>query len=357
MIMDRSYQKLPRCPLPVIFLDTHVISNMAKWKAGKKLDKLTEDRGKTLYERIHYLVRAKKIICPEIPTWQEEYRLDTRIREICEKVVVKLSKGISFRYPLAIEDSQIQLAMKAYVDGVDSVDYSKQWLLMYYRDPIKQLLDDLPFVVRFSGAEKLESNGQVRERKKRLKDKLADIKKADAERTPTFDEKLQEEYVGYVRGIVGLGFKLVDKYLKAEDVTIADTMNSLGFGMRLAFWARAGGKPGDTEGLMRFYASDHLKSVPNVEISAKLWAGFAVHLKGAKPKGSDSTDIRMIAAVLPYADLLILDKTMTDLTRDRLMLHEKYGAKIFSFADFEALCAELDRIDKGESPLREFFGG
>lgn len=353
MIMDRSYQRLPRCPLPVIFLDTHVISNMAKWKVGKKLDKLTEDRAKTLYERIHYLVRAKKMICPEIPTWQEEYRLNTRIRDICEKVVVRLSKGISFKSPLAIEDSQIQLAMKAYVDGADSVDYSKQWFLMYYRDPVEQLLE--PFVVQFSRADKPQNNDQVRGRKTRLRDELADIKTADAQRTPTFDEKLQEEYVGYVRGILGPAFKLFEKCLKGDDVTIEDIMNSMGLGIRLALWERLGGKPDHINGLMRFYASDHLKSVPNVEISAKLWAGFAVHLKGAKPKGSDSTDIRMIAAVLPYADLLILDKTMTDLTRDRLMLHEKYGAKIFSFADFEALCAELDRIDENESPLKEFL--
>lgn len=350
MVEKRNHKDLPRCPLPVIFLDTNIISNIAKWKMGKELDQVNLHRAKTVYDCIYKLVKAKKIICPEVPTSQEEYRLDSRIDEACEEVVVTLARGISFKGSSGVEDSQIQLAMKAYVEHAGSVDYSKEWLLMYRRDPIKQLLDNFPFIIRFNSVRAIESNDQIRERKKDLKDKLIEIKEADANRTPSFEEKLEEEYAGYIRGVLRLGFKPYERYIKGEDVTFEDTMGSLTLGIPLVLWNNLGGKPDGIKGLLQFYCSDYLKSVPIVEITAKLWAGLAVYLKNAKPKQSDANDIRMIATVLPYADILVLDKTMTNLVRDKLHLHEKYNAKIYNLSEFDALLAELHRIEETECP-------
>jgi hypothetical protein len=327
------YENLPRCPLPVIFLDTYIISNIAKWKMGKELDQVNMHRAKNLFECLYQLVKAKKIICPKIQISQDEYRLDSRINEACEKVVVALSQGISFKGSQGVKDSQIQLAMKAYVEKDSPVDYSKEWLLMYQRDPIKQLLDNKPFRVRFNSVKTFESNEQIRERKENLKDELEEIKKADSNRTPSFEEKLEEEYIGYIRGIRRLGLEPLTKYL----------------------WERLGGKPEGVKGLIKFYHSEYLRSVPRVEITAKLWAGLAVYLKNAKPKQSDSNDIKMISTVLPYANLVVLDSTMTYLVRDKLHLHEKYNAKIYKLSEFDQPLAELQNIENKESPLKEFL--
>jgi len=353
MAEKTDYKNLPRCPVPVIVLDTNVISNIAKWKMGKKLDQVTLHRAETLFQCLWGLVRAKKIICPRIHISQVEYRLDSRIDESCEDVVIALSQGISFRGSQEVEDSQIWLAMKAYVEHACSVDYSKEWPLMFRRDPIKQLLDSRPFVVRFSSAKALGSNEQIRERKEDLKDELVEIKEADSNRTPSFEEKLEEEYDGYIRGILGLGDKPVEKHLKGEDITFEDKMASLRLGIPLAYWNRLGGKPDGIRGLLQFYGSDYLRSVPIVEITAKLWAALAVYLKNAKPKQSDANDIRMIATVLPYADLLVIDTTMTDLVRDKLHLHAEYNVKIYKIREFDGLLTELHRIEQTESPLKE----
>lgn len=355
MVKKKHYKNLPRCPLPVIFLDTYIISNIAKWKMGKELDQVNLHRAKTLYDCIYQLVNAKKIICPEVPTSQEEYRLDSRIDEACEKVIVDLSQGISFRHPQGVEDSQIQLAMKAFVEKTGPVDYPREWLYMYQHDPIEQLLDNHPYVYRSNWAKAFETNQQIRVRKEALKDELTEIKTADVTRTPSFEEKLEEEYIGFIRGVLRLGTKPHEKYLKGEDATFEDMMGTLTLGIHLTSWESVGGKPDSITGLLQFYRSDYLKSVPRVEITAKLWAALAVHLKNAKPKQSDSNDIRIISTAMPYADLLLLDTTMTDLVRDKLRLHEKYNAKIYKLSEFDQLLAELQNIENKESPLKEFL--
>jgi hypothetical protein len=257
-----------------------------------------------------------------------------------------LSRGLQ-----GVEDLQIPLAMKAYVQDAGPVDYSKEWLSMFYRDPIEQLLDDTPFVIRSDLAKKMFDNAQIRRGKKALQIELTDIKKEDADRTPTFDEKLKEEYTGYMKGVLQLGFKPVRKLLKGEDVTFEDMTGSITLGMHLTYWEGLGGKPEGIKGLIGFYRSEYLKSVPSIEIRCKLWTGLAVYLKSAKPKESDANDVGILASVMPYADYLVFDKTMVDLTRDRLHLAEKYNTKIYALSDIDTLLTELEGIGKRESPL------
>lgn len=330
----KSYRNLHRCPVKVIILDTHIISNMAKWKLGKKLDEVVLDRIKILYEYIYRLVRAKKLICPEIPTFQDEYRLDKRIEETCERIVVDLSRGIRFRTRQNVEDFQIQLAMKANIENSVPIDYSKEWYNIYLGDPIKRLFNDDSYVFRFNWSKNIQDNEQIRERKRTLTNELKRIKTKDASRTPTFEEKLNEEYNGYVTGILKRG----------------STMLSV-LSRHLSYWERLKGQPEGMKGILRFYGSEYLRSVPSIEIQAKLWAGFAVYLKSSKPKESDANDIALLSTVLPYADFVILDKTITDLARNRLNLDSKYKTRIFNSSEIDKLVLELDQIEKSENPL------
>ena len=166
MIELKHYKDLPRCPIPVIFLDTPIISNIAKWKIGRDLDKTTSHRVKTLYELVSQLVRAKRLLCPEISTYQDEYRLDTSIDQVCEQIVVDLSKGIRFVHPQGVENLQIQLAMNSYLQNAGSVDCGKEWLYVYNDDPIQKLLSDTHFIYRFNWLRNIEDNERIRERKK-----------------------------------------------------------------------------------------------------------------------------------------------------------------------------------------------
>jgi hypothetical protein len=351
MLEKKSYRDLTRCPVKVIILDTHIISNMAKWKMGKLLDKVTLERVKFLYEYIYRLVRAKKLLCPEIPILQDEYRLDTRIEETCEIIVIELSRGIRFRTRQNVEDFQIQLAMKAYIENSVPVDYSKEWYNIYVGDPIKRLLNDDSRVFRFNWSKKIENNEQIRERKRIMKDELKRIKAKDASRTPSFEEKLNEEYNGYITGILRLGFWPYTKLVNGKIHFFKDMMGSSILSRQLAYWERFRGEPEGMKGLLRFYRSEYLRSVPSIEIQAKLWAGFAVYLKRAKPKESDAKDIAILATVLPYADFIILDKTIADLTRSKLHLDNKYNTKIFNSREINQLALELEQIEKSENPL------
>ncbi|MDH4223955.1 MAG: hypothetical protein OEV55_10520 [candidate division Zixibacteria bacterium] len=355
MIEKNNYRNLNRCPVKVLILDTHIISNMAKWKMGKQMDKATLERVKILYEYIHRLVRAKKLLCPEIPILQDEYRLDTRIEETCEIIVIELSRGVRFLTHQNAEDFQIQLAMKAYIENSVSVDYSKEWYNIYSGDPIKQLLNCDSHVFRFSWSKKIRDNEHIRERKRFMKDKLRRIKAKDASRTPTFEEKLNEEYNGYITGILKLGFLPYTKEINGKIYFFKNMMGWSILSRHLAYWERLKGQPAGIKEILRFYRSEYLRSVPSIEIQAKLWAGFAVYLKSAKPKESDANDIAILATVLPYADFIILDKTIADLARDRLHLDKKYNTKIYKLSETDKLVLELQQIEKIENPLDNLF--
>jgi len=280
--------------------------------------------------------------------------LKSRIGESCEKMVVDLSQGISLRSPNQVENCQMQIAMEAYVQRAKPVDYSKEWAQMYYQSPIAQLLDETPFVLRLDWAHGLGSHGEMRARKKRLKDKLAGIKKADSSRTPSFEQKLEEEYQGYIRGMYKLGLGPLGKSLIGQSPTPEEGLvATMTLGMHLVFWEKANGTPAGVTGLAQFYGSEYFRSVPRIEITAKLWAAPAVYLKRAKAKGSDAADIDMISTVLPYADLLVLDKTMADLVRDRLHLDEQYDVTVFDLSDFDELVSALEALERRDSPLKD----
>ena len=62
----------------------------------------------------------------------------------------------------------------------------------------------------------------------------------------------------------------------------------------------------------------------------------------------------MISSILPYAHLIILDKTMANLVTQKLRLDKKYNAKIFSPKQHNLLMEELNEISQKPSPLNNY---
>ena len=87
----------------------------------------------------------------------------------------------------------------------------------------------------------------------------------------------------------------------------------------------ATGQAATTENLLEFYRSPYYGKLPAERIRAEL---YAIKLTGTEViKPSDRMDMHQVAALLPFARVMILDGSMTDKVR-RLKLEERFGATV-----------------------------
>ncbi|MEA2097526.1 MAG: hypothetical protein U9P70_00380 [Patescibacteria group bacterium] len=80
-----------------------------------------------------------------------------------------------------------------------------------------------------------------------------------------------------------------------------------------------------------FIDSDGFANISNIDIFCQLWAKDLSH-KERKGKNSDSNDIDMLSAYLPYCDIIATDNYMKGLI-ESLNLDSKYECRIFSLKD------------------------
>lgn len=106
----------------------------------------------------------------------------------------------------------------------------------------------------------------------------------------------------------------------------------------------------------RFLHSDHMERIPSNEIRASLWASLAdqfVNQGRKKPIESGMvTDIEMLSSLLPYCDIVLVDREMWGLYNRkevRGVIEGKYGARVFSLANKAELLDELGLIKDAAS--------
>jgi hypothetical protein len=104
-----------------------------------------------------------------------------------------------------------------------------------------------------------------------------------------------------------------------------DYLNSVGvFGFRMSALDRyseeASGARAGLEGLLRFYYSTYYRSLPSTKVIAAMY-GFKLTRPDEAAKTGDARDIEQIAAIMPYATLVVVDNAMrnvlTSLKLDR----------------------------------------
>ncbi|KKQ66882.1 MAG: hypothetical protein US89_C0022G0005 [Candidatus Peregrinibacteria bacterium GW2011_GWF2_38_29] len=353
-LVDDSYKSLSRSPIPILSLDTHIISNMAKWKQGYRLDSISRNRAKELYDMIYKLTREKKLLCPILDIHETECALDSRLSKIAKEVIIQLSAGIKFKHRQRIENWQTAMAMRAFIKKEDKIDYQSKWLHIFSNDPIVELAREKPFIVSVSRDYSDEEIDKMRYQKEALRQELIRIKEKEKNVKISFDKQLEREYEGHLFGILKLGANMLTYILKGQIPSIEAFMGYLNLGLPLTWWKEYNGKPEGLPGLSTFYRSKQFKEIPFIEIKCKLNAALATYNKDDIPKLSDWIDVGMISSILPYAHFIILDKTMANLITQKLRLDKKYNAKIFSPKQHNLLMEELNEISQKPSPLNNY---
>ncbi len=90
-----------------------------------------------------------------------------------------------------------------------------------------------------------------------------------------------------------------------------------------------------------FIRSDDYRSVPQAKIEATLYAHILTNKSGMHP--GDLGDISQLSAILPYCNIVLVDRKMQNLIR-KYRFDQEFRTQVHSLSDFDMLINGLERL-------------
>jgi hypothetical protein len=314
-------------PIPLVWLDTWVFIKIAQAKAGE----IKGDEGNQLLELFRLLLRLRErrlLICPE--TGHDiEVEAGGHLVDETRRVMAQVSAGIHTHYAHS-RSSQVLRAIGAYAHDAKGIELP--WTDLFPGDPLEKLTRDGP-VVRVTipvGREGLASVGDANQR---LAAALEDLRRSATAKRETFEYRLNIELTGVIEATVQI-FESFER--KMSSGTLPDFDEVLRYSDEVGRYLRAmdreiraaRGGAGDLRDLLSFYRSSYYTELPTVRIFAELYATKITGSEGIKP--SDPMDMNQIAALLPFANYMLLDGAMRDKVVQQRKLDVRYSANVVS---------------------------
>lgn len=327
--------------IPPIFLDTSIILAMAKAENGELRDE-QRHTFKKLHATILHAAQKGKIICPKADQ-REEIDLGFRLWEESEKIISELSLGIRYRHRQEIKDRQIQRAMEEYIKGIESKEIFFEDAFVNEPERVlrEQMGKAIAVHVYFPPNKRLvdlhKSSKQI------IKDEQEVIRQRCVDLGITREAQLERELMADL-DIIRYAEKRMNELAEAnKELTFSELEQFAELRLPLTWWNHLDGKPSGLIGLANFYASARHKNIPTIDISSNL---YAYALTSESPiSGSDYIDIQFVAAYLPYADLMLVDKR-TKNTVIQLGLDKKYQSEVYCQKDIPALIGKIQNISE-----------
>jgi len=319
-----------KSPIPIVWLDTSIISYMTKWKHNLgKMDKTNLTRISSLYNQIYEMTRAEKILCPlaeqESEIWvQRDKWLET---------IHSLALGIRTAARQTIHDSQFYRFMDAYVKKEDEIviDYKDAFL----DDPVKELKETLKLPVYvYVKSSILFGEDYARNLKNNILESVNAQGKKNIKSGITFEKQLEAEYMGDLQALIIQRDQVLSGQFKDE----WDKANAISGVMKLyqqlQMWENCSGKANDLSGLIGFYKSHYYRSMPYTDLSCNITANFMINKQDIR--SGDYMDINHVATLMPYSDLFITDKAMSTFLKKK-GFDKKYNTAVCYIGDTKAI--------------------
>jgi hypothetical protein len=297
--------KIVKSEIPIIWIDTSIITYMAKWKYKLcNLEKVQEERISKLYQLIYDSTRKGALICPyaeqEAEVWAE--------RDKWLDIIHNLSLGIDTLALYDIQMNQLGHFMKAYLDNEKTV--TLKYTSAFESDPVDELRSTLksPFFIT-ARLPILFGKEYQKDLKNNIHRSLEEQRRRNIELKTTFAQQLEQEYIGGLQAL----FILHERFLSGKSLSDHEQFNAMygaiDLNYQLLLWKHLCGKDSNYLGLIDFYKSDHYKSMPFTNLYSNLLANLMVQSQPIK--SGDVWDIKHASTLLPFSDLFITDKSMS----------------------------------------------
>ena len=321
---------ITKSPLPIIWVDTSIITVMAQWKHKLcQLQPVQEKRISWLYEKIYNQTRSGKVICPlaeqEAEVWAQ--------RKIWLDTIHSLTLGIETLSEISIHDSQFLSAMKGYVASDDKIELSYQDI--FHRDPVAKVEEALrqPFYITVQG-DILFGEEYQRKNKEILLNKLDAQRERNVAGNTSFEEQLEAEFKGNLEALIIQLRQFHTNSFEGEDDQFNAISGAIAFNNQLRMWENCSGKSFDIPGLIKFYYSEYYRNMPLTELKSNLYARMMI---GKQPiRSGDPMDIKHIYTLMPYSDLFITDKAMSAFLKSK-EYDKKYDTKVCYIGDTDQM--------------------
>jgi hypothetical protein len=300
---------IEKSPIPIVWLDTSIITTIAEFKFGYNLDKKASQRIVKLYTLISKLADEGKILCPHAEQSEEVWCH----RKDWLNAINELSLGIETEAPQSIYLKQKKKFIQSFLNSEKAVSLS--YRDAFLDDPINTLNEKLESQYFVYVDSKTVLGGS--EKRKTVNNDIfrgwENLRMRNIKNNISFDRQLERELQG----------ELIDRDQQIDQ------------------WDQLRGKPEGLEGLVEFYKSNYYRSIPYIYLQCTLTA----HLLTRKEpiKSGDCMDIEHISTMLPYSNIFITDNPMKDLLLRR-NLGVKYRTEVFSIKDIDDIIASLLNI-------------
>lgn len=323
-----AYAIVDRPHLPVLWLDTFAIAKLAGAMNGRGQDREANVRR---YHRLLELVRADKLICVETDQLVELRDMPSRTGESVRILVVLCSRYNAAR--AGIEEVQERVAMRAHLAGLAAASLA-------WGDAIPEVVD---------GKEALNVRVTVRD------DDAIATRRSSKETVKAQWSDIQNDVSSSRSELLGFQLQLAHEQFgmqqafdhrltlvgTAEDVEDEALLNAAyALRARRLRWQSCGGED-DIIAVREFYGSPHYLGLPYVRLGTELRA-----LLMARPdrlKASDNMDVFNLAAVLPYADVMVIDRAMIAAVTKR-KLTQRFGCRAIRLDQLDEF---LDSVENG----------
>jgi hypothetical protein len=260
----------------------------------------------------------------------------------------ELSLGISTRPKVAIEEQQIKRLMTAYIERASSVTFS--YMDAFIDDPVSRFLEKLASGWVFTAdSGLLESPAQTRMKLATLLDEYQRLRESNLAQGITFKQQLEHERIATITRTTEIVNHVRTKQMRGEQLTKDEAWAFSPIRWLIDIWDRRGGTPKGLEGFLEFLNSPYYGLAPSLDISWNLGARLLTRKGLEQVKPGDSMDVDHISSILPYANLLIVDRPMKHIIQD-LGLDKKYGTTVCRIGDDEKITGFLDAVDKCTAP-------
>lgn len=303
----------------IVYLDQSILSNIVKFRRGELKTSNDREVYSQLFDAIQNCVRKGCHVFPESPYHRLEADFDSRLSEDEWRYLKEISRRLEFEQPPHIVDVQIELALDRWLHNEQQQRI--WWDGVFNRDPHSPWMPDAHEVyVRLGFSPGLLEHDRAN--KKLLPYFLAKIAPLTSARSLEEETELERQYIiSHLFGPPGIVI---------FDTSIDGIARLIDQGKALSRLEYLKERSLDAAQIASFLQSQELSSIPMVDIQARLWGHLMINAAKRPPRGSDPSDIEIIAMTLPYCHIVTTDSYMQKVVVEDLKLADSYQAMVLS---------------------------
>jgi transcription elongation factor Elf1 len=348
---------LPSVTKKIIYLDQFAISNISKLLDPNIDEKRKEKTGSfwlELYKRLDFLKKMQVIICPESESHYNESLLSGSYFKRLRKVYTILSHEVSFKAFSSIQRYQILEHAKNWIIG----DTKKELNIIRNHaiyGTVDRWLSRLIIAVQ-SDREDIDTFSILDSSKKEVNYRFNEVyKKWMVYEDFDFDEHYNFEISTYIKEIQEMHLAYLYNYINASqgnpidvDILMADSMPMMVEEIRRIFEKNNIDEMQSLHKLSEYFSSASFNLVPYINITSLMFSAIARRASNGQkrtPQASIFTDIRTIAVLLPYCDVVFIDNECASLLNEEPVKSRiPYNTKVFSINSKEKFIEYLDEL-------------